>query len=766
MRKLLLIQSLIIVSTSFSQLATNQWRIHFSSFNTTGIAESKNEIFMACENGLVEYNLGDNSVSVLTATNGLSDLGISCIQGDGESIVVVGYGNGNVDIIEENSITNLPWIKTAQISGDKAVNAFHFDGDFIYCATNVGLVLIDNQRKEIKDTYYPFDNPIIYDVTIFNDTLYCATNDGIYYAGKNQSFLNDKTQWQHFSALPSNLQNQPIKEIETFGNKIVYLYDDIAYKSDSLYYIEDGVFFTYSDNPKEINDISVDNNELLISTLGGLEILNENLIVQNSIYSVNGEVPAVSGAIKKGDAYWFSDDRNGLVSGTSSWDTRSFYSNSPYADGSYRIDIQYGTVLVAGGGLTPNLQNTFQTNGVYKFQDESWTNFNATTQESMDSSQIFDFVSVVVNPNNTDELAFGSNSLGGLMVVRDGENITEIYNNTNSALELIGGKVPIADMKYDNDGNLWILNPGVEPLKMLTPEGIWYSFSLGSAAKEQYTYRLLIDANNNKWVAVNQVGLIAFNEGGTFDDGSDDQLRTLSTSEGYGNLPSVFVKSLAEDIDGEIWIGTELGMVVLYNTSNIYDGGFGEYDASSILIEVDGEVEQLLGESDITAITVDGGNRKWIGTSSSGVFCLSPDGTEEIYRYSKENSPLISNNIFDIRTDLLSGEVFFATESGLVSIRTDATLGDPDFENVKVFPNPVRPEYEGPITIQGLGYQSDVKVTDVSGNIVFKTQSNGGTVIWDGKTLQGERAQSGVYLVWSAIAGEKGKNVAKILLIN
>lgn len=759
---------LLILTANFgiAQLATYDWRIHFSSYNTVGIAESSNEVFMACENGLVEFDLEDNTVEVLTSTNGLSDLGVSAIQGNGDNVVALGYANGNVDIIEGNTITNIPWIKTAQIAGDKAVNSFYFDEDFIYCATNIGLVIIDNEKKEIKDTYYPFDNPVIFDITIFQDTIYCATNDGIYYAGKNQSFLNDKTQWQHFNSLPSNLENQSIKQIETFGNKIIYLYDDIVYKSDSLYYIENGQFYTYANNPKEINDIYVDENELLISTLGALEILDNNLTILSTIYSVNGEVPSVSGAIKKDNKYWFSDDRNGLVSGTTSWDTRSFYSNSPYADGSYRIDIQYGTVLVAGGGLTHNLQNNFFRNGVYRFKDETWTNFNYETQDSIDNATNWDFVSVVVNPNNTDELAFGSNSAGGLMIVKDGENISEVYNNTNSALELTGGKIAIGDMKYDNDGNLWILNPGVEPLKMLTPEGVWYSFSLGASAKNQYTYRLLIDQNNNKWVTVNQVGLVAFNEGGTFDDPSDDQWRTLSASEGYGNLPSVFVKSLAEDIDGEIWIGTETGMVVLYNTANIFDGGFGDYDASSILIEVDGEVEQLLGESDITAITVDGGNRKWIGTSSSGVFCLSPDGTEEIFRYSKENSPLISNNVFDIRTDLLSGEVYIATEAGLVSVRTDATLGDPEFSNVKVFPNPVRPEYSGPITIQGLGYESDVKVTDISGNIVYKTQSNGGTVVWDGLTLSGERAQSGVYLVWSAVAGAKGKNVAKILLIN
>jgi outer membrane protein assembly factor BamB len=243
-------------------------------------------------------------------------------------------------------------------------------------------------------------------------------------------------------------------------------------------------------------------------------------------------------------------------------------------------------------------------------------------------------------------------------------------------------------------------------------------------------------------------------------------MRIFSTSEGYGNLPSVFVKDIAEDLDGEIWIGTEEGMVVLYSTADLYDGGYGDYDFNFISLTVGTEVEHLLGTTYITTIAVDGGNRKWIGTSSSGVFCLSPDGMEEIYRFTAENSPLISNNVLDIGIDHESGEVYFATDKGLASFRADASLFDEEFSNVTVFPNPVLPDFSGPVTIQGLGYQSDVKVTDISGNLVFKTTSNGGTAIWDGKTLTGDRVQSGVYLIWAASVDGKGKEVAKILFMN
>ena len=766
MSRIALIFFMIIGTSSIAQIGMQQWRIHFSSHNAIGVAENSTDVYMACANGLIEYDTEDQSVDLLTVTNGLSDLGVSAIDSDGNTIIV-GYSNGNIDIIEGNTITNIPWIKKAEISGDKQVNAFYFDGDLIYVACNIGLVVIDNSKKEIKDTYYPYDNPSINDVTIYQDTLFIASPAGIYQAYKDQPFLNDKNQWTQKTNMPLNLIGQEIIEIETFNSKLVFAYSNGTFMGDSLYYYEGGVLNTYANNPLAIQDIKADDDRLILSKFGDAEALDDNLNQIEIIFQIEGESPLVKRCLFKNGEYFIADENKGMVRALNSWSNESIFDNTPYADGSYRMDMQFGTLLVAGGGLTHNLQNTWSRSGVYKFQNETWTNYNYVSQDSIKNDEHWDFISVAVNPDNTDELAFASSSLGGLMIIRDGERITEVWNESNSPIETWNGKYVISDMKYDNDGNLWIVNQGVEPLKMLTPEGIWYSFEMGSAAKNTHPYRLIIDRNGNKWVGFNQVGLVAFNENETYSDVSDDQLKLLTSSEGNGNLPTLFPKALAEDIDGEIWIGTDLGLVVLYSTNNIYEASFGEFDANPILIEVDGEVEKLLGESDITSITVDGGNRKWIGTSSSGVFCLSEDGTQEVYRFTKENSPLISNNILDIRIDQLTGEIFFATEAGLVSFRMDATIWDSEFSNVNVFPNPVRPEYGGPITIQGLGYESDVKITDVAGNVVYRTTSNGGTVIWDGQTLQGERAKTGVYLVWTAVSSSGGgKNVAKIVLIN
>lgn len=752
-------------SRSYSQIGMNEWRIHFSVFNAQGVAETADNIYMASSNGIIRYDLEDNTVNQLTVTNGMSDLGISAISSD-ESVAIVGYVNGNLDVIEGNTITNVPWIKAADIAGDKTVRNFYFDGNIIYVATSVGLIVFDNEKKEIKDTYYPYVDPVLYDVTVFQETLYVATERGIYFAPKERPFLNDHTQWEQKLDLHPEIVNDTISQIETFGDRLFFAYDGSAFNQDTIYYMQDGVINTFGD-PISINAIQADEDRLILSLSTSIQVYDQSLTQTDLIFDYPDGTPAPKNCVHNGDHYWIADKNHGLVKAVNSFNANFIFDNTPATDGSYRMDIQFGKVLVAGGGLTQNLVNNFFPNGVYLFEEEEWTNYNFKTDPNIEIDVDFDFISAAVNQSNTDEFAFSSFSKGGLKIVKDGGAISEVYNSDNSLIETdISGRMIISDMKYDDDGNLWYINKGLEPLKVITADGLEYSFSLGAASNDKFPYRLLIDNDGNKWVAVTNVGLVAFSDGGTLDDPSDDQLQTLSGSEGFGNLPSNFVKGLAQDADGEIWIGTEEGLVILYSRNNLYDGGFGDYDASPILLEVDGEVERLLGETYITAIAIDGGNRKWIGTNSSGVFCLSEDGTEEVYRFTAENSPLVSNNVLDIKVDQLSGEVYFATDNGLVSFRSDASLADREFSSVTVFPNPVRPDFSGPITIQGLGYESDVKVTDISGNLIYQTVSNGGTVIWDGKTLQGDRVQSGVYLVWSGITTGKGKNVAKILFIN
>jgi len=277
---------------------------------------------------------------------------------------------------------------------------------------------------------------------------------------------------------------------------------------------------------------------------------------------------------------------------------------------------------------------------------------------------------------------------------------------------------------------------------------------------------LEIDYNGNKWFTIRDGGLYGYKDNGSISNSSDDQYVILNSGPNSGALPSNDVSAIAVDFDNEIWIGTDNGFAVLYNSDGSFDAAPGEYNAQRIKLEYEGNVEYVLGATSITDIVVDGANRKWFGTENAGIVLLSADGLEILEQHTMENSPLISNAILDLELDHNTGELFIITDKGLVSYRTDATYGDPNYSNVVVFPNPARPDFNGPITIQGIMYDSDVKITDISGNLVYQTTSNGGTATWNGKTLYGDKVATGVYLIWTAPNEGKGRKVGKVLVVN
>jgi hypothetical protein len=305
-----------------------------------------------------------------------------------------------------------------------------------------------------------------------------------------------------------------------------------------------------------------------------------------------------------------------------------------------------------------------------------------------------------------------------------------------------------------------------QPLYVYTKDGDWYSFDCGSSAKNRFPKKIVIDFNGNKWFSLENAGVYGYHDNGTIDNAADDKVVNLNSGSNTGALPSTTVNALAVDFDNEIWIGTDNGFAVLYNSESAFDAAAGDYNAQRIKVEYEGNVEYVLGNTNITDIEVDGGNRKWFGTANSGIILLSADGQEVIEQHTTDNSPLISNNIIDIKLDHATGELFIVTDKGLVSYRTDATYEDPDYTTVNIFPNPARPDFEGPISIQGIRYNSDVKITDVSGNLVYKTTSNGGTATWDGKNVKGEKVSTGVYLIWTAANEGKGRYVGKVLVVH
>lgn len=760
---------------SSAQIPMGGWRMHISPKQALDVAFYQNNIFTALNNGLLAYNLESKEKTLRTAADALSDVQLtSLVHEPINDVLFIGYQNGNLDLLKGNRIFNLPAIVQAStISGPRRINTMvAHDGD-VYIATAFGaIVVVNTANREVKDTYYP--NLIgegIVDLTFSNDTLYALTNKRLFKGALNNNFLADPSQWTEATYLPDYSNFGVYNQITFFNNNLFLGYNDEIYNADTIYKIENGGL-TMWENNIELNRIFPFGDNLYISVEGALLEYDSNLNQTESIFQYqNDQFPGPRNGFRINNEIYIADFRSGLMKALNPFNSEEISFDGPLSSQSYKLDWEAGKLIVSSGALQ-GTNPSFNNIGGYTKEDEKWISFNSNSQDKIINSRVWDFLSCAVNPVNNKEIAFGTYSTLPVLRSTDGVNITDTFNFQNSLIEptsLGNGWGKISSLKYDNNGNLWVLNSNcMNPLKVLSSDDIWYEYDLGGSIRNRFTDKIAIDNFGRKWFSVRGVGIMAFDDNGTLDDISDDQFKLLTNAPNNGGLPATTVQAMAFDLDNNLWIGTTEGMRVLYNTGGIFNASPGQFEFQQLLIEFEENVEVVLGSTHITAIAIDGANRKWIGTANSGLFLFSADGLTPVKNFTAQNSPLLSNNILDIAIDERNGETYFATAEGLISYRNDASTGDLSYNNVKVFPNPVLPSHEGVITIQGIGANSMVKITDMAGKLVHEASSNGGTATWDGKLPTGEKANNGVYLIWTSVDSEdtKGRHVGKVVIVN
>jgi hypothetical protein len=434
--------------------------------------------------------------------------------------------------------------------------------------------------------------------------------------------------------------------------------------------------------------------------------------------------------------------------------------NDPNPDGTNPYAAVYrgntGGVLHLPGALNELWSKAYSSDGAGRYDGQQWTHWDKNYLYGLT-----DFVSAAHEFTASGERLYLSSWGGGLVELTDGDTTGWFRaSNTNGALLAVNGNADdlrTGGLTFDDEGNLWGVQSLVAaPLFKKDGEGNWSNFALSPGA-DAVALKNIVHRDGMFFIQSRTNGIYAYRA-------TDGLKRQITSGTGSGNLPSNHVLSMAVDQDGELWIGTDEGLVVLYSPSNIFNGG--NSDARPVLFEEDGVVQKLLGETPITSIFVDGGNRKWIGTRGAGLFLVSPEGLQTLQQFTATNSPLLANDILSIAADPTSGELLIATSKGLSGYRGDATPGyTGNVPEAAIYPNPVRPGYEGPIFVQGCPEGATVKFTDVTGALVYETTSNGGTARWDGTNLSDQPAASGVYLVYITDALGTVTAQGKVLLI-
>ena len=759
----------LLFSFTLGAMPIGAWSVHLPYYECKSVTLNSSYVWTATDNSLFRLSKADFSTEKITKIEGLSDLSIGTIEYNPyNGVVIVGYQNGNLDIIKGNRVYNLPDIKRSQIVANKSIKSVYYIGSLAYLSTGFGIVVVDTDRNEIKDTYLigPNGNYLaVYDITSDGTSFFAATANGVYTALESNPFLANYASWSLVTGLTTGKYNS----IEVFNGELVVSWDGPAAFGD------DSVYHGPISNPTggtviggiTVKEIKVINNQLWIGDAFGVLQYDASYTLMDVWTTLDGVTFAFPNDIAP-DAdgtLWFADIFVGLVHLTHRDLGTAYRPNGPVSISAAGMDFSNGRLCVAPGGKDDAWNNIYNHAGISFYQNNWWDVMKKEQHPALDTLDDINFCEI--DPNDNTHVWLGSWGKG-LVEVRN-NSIVNVFNQYNSILER---KVEypwcgIGGIKYDQDGNLWMVNSHtMRFLKVIKANGQWAEFDFQGLINTGTTVGdLMITESGQKWIIVPRTqGMIVFDDNGTIDNTADDKKKKLGFTAGNGGIPGTDVLCMAEDKDNEVWIGTDKGIAVFYCAESIFDPG--GCDAQQILIQ-QGEYTQILMESQVvTAIAVDGANRKWIGTESGGVFLMSEDGTKEILHFTADNSPLLSDNVTGITIDPASGEVFFSTGKGVVSYKSDAIEGEDYNGDVYAYPNPVRPEYNGPIAIKGLVRDADVKITDIAGNLIYQTTALGGQAIWDGNNFQGERAASGVYIVF--ITNEDGtqKKVTKILLMN
>lgn len=775
---ILTVLSICFVVASFSQDGSviGKWKSYFPFKSVIDIEKLGDEIYGATENGIVIHNYKEGTVEKLTEVNALSDNGISAIGINSVNrALVVGYTNGNVDIIIDNVTTNMFQIKSSLIIGDKQVYDVYCKENLAYLSCGFGIVVFDVKKKEVKDTYIigaGSSQIRVNSVFIKEGIIYAGTESGLYSASETSLFLTDYNSWAKSISIP-NPANQ-IDEIIGFNGKlIVNSINDLT--SDSLFILNGSNWIRMN----TLTNVKTENlypygDRLIVSHYDSIYVLDTNYAIIDILNQYDSYwKPKANCVIYDGTNYFIGDDVNSVVQFTSNLNTEFSREVRMYSNSVLDVDVEGGQLWISSGSVAGSGWNKqYNNDGVYHYdlRENIWTIYGLeylTNKFCFGSECITDFIGVAVNPKSPKQAIGCAYAVKGMIELANND-VGKAYDSSNSSMQLSlthGDRFAITDAEYDSDGNLWAINSWAEkPLLVKTQGGTWNSFDCGSLSNKNIVSKLII--NNNlgyKWMIFKDLNIVVYNDNETPLDDSDDEYQVINNAEQNGNLEYI-PTAIAEDLDEEVWIGTERGIFVIYNPEDIFEED-GDFEAQRIKIEQDGNIEYLLENEFITAIAIDGGNRKWIGTQSSGVFVLSSDGINQIHQFTLENSPLLSNTINDIDIDDETGEVFFSTDKGLISYKGIATAPQEAFIDVYSYPNPVPTGYSGLIGIRGLMYNSDIRITDISGNTVFATKSLGGQAIWDGNKLDGTRASSGVYLVFMVNENGTAKEVTKILFM-
>ena len=756
---LALTASLAILSpmqASAQQIGT--WNVYPSYWNATRNVVAGDIIYSLTDGNLLAYSTGDSEVRTFDCLTQLNGIKVSQIAySTAAKRLIIAYDDSNIDLMNSaGEVLNLSALRDKSMTS-KNLNGLCVEGKMAYLAMSFGVVEVDMQEGVFRNTYILDRN--VQSVTLLNGSIYAATAQGVL-RGKLSDNLQDKSKW-------TTTAGGNFKQLTTMGNEI------IARANVNL----------YSLSPEGRTTLFSSGNFTFMNLTGGTLVWGNSQ--QINFCQNTGKVTTVKASNTWQDAsytsgtFWASEGEKGLRAYTLKEgqfvpSDGPIQPNSPKNDLAYRISWAGDRLLVAGG-IASYSGNSNNPPTIMTYEDGKWVILDDDFKARYPTIRHRDFTHLVQDPAD-DTHFFAGSFRTGLYEYRQSK-FYQLWNCDNSPIQMIRdygvNYCSCMGLKYDDLGNLWMLNSGTDTIiRILHPNGEWSRLYYSEMAKAETTDDYLFTTSGVKFIVSRRTvnkGFFAFDTNGTPNNIRDDKhiLRsTITNQDGAKYNPEEFY-CLCEDLDGQVWAGTNMGLFLIPEPSKFFDNDFRFEQVKINRNDGSGLADYLLSGLSISCIAVDGGNRKWIGTHDDGLYLISADGQEMLHHFTTDDSPILSNSIQSLAVHPTTGMVMIATDKGLCSYVADATEGADkmDADDVLVVPNPVTADYTGPIAVRGLARDSEVKILSSSGQLVWSGTSAGGTFTWNGCNKQGKRVASGVYHVVANNAAGKNAIVTRIVII-
>lgn len=761
------------------------WRTHLSYSVVNQVEIAGETVYAATAGGLFTFDTDEGSIRTFSKLDGFSEANISAIKWDeGTKTLVVAYASGNIDLLSNNRIRNNNAIVRANITGSKRINHIAVHRGIAYLSTDFGLVTLNISRNEIRESNQQLSRDggllRVNATTILEDSLFLATAEGLKGINLNRNLQNSANYTN--IVLNRGLPQGNAQTLEMFNGELFVAFQIL--NSEGQPTIDNGVYRMNMSTRRfgilnqlgkgTFRSMNATNSTLLICTNTAIGVMGANL-QPRFVFNPQFRLPTDATLDAQGHIY-VGDVLGGLMSDREG-EFKSYIPNGPLASTTFRLKATGGKIIAAAGSVNRNGYSAQGNRGGYAiFENGEWRNVTPDATPNFTGTDILD---VTYNP--FDKNYYVATYGNGVFIDSSNGRFGQITESSPVSSQLTSLSEPpanrnlrITSVNTDANGDVWMTNFGSVTTKLLTAglhryqprtktmtayplTGNVSSFTLENAMNH------IITPWGDKWVQLEDrrnlnngffnipMSALVFNERAN----TNNQWRLVSNAIGSGRLPSEAINDIALDSRGNVWLAMNRGIGVFYNASGLLRAT--QFNISLPIITG----RPVLENDRVTALAIDGADRVW-AAAASGVYVFDKDITRIENFFSAENSPLLSNNVTDIAIEPKTGEVFFATDLGIISYRSEATspgegLVQTECVDVTVFPNPVRPDFQGLVSITGVPSNSIVKITDVSGKKIWEARSTGTTLAWNRRDYNGVAAKTGIYLVFiSTEDGQKG----------